>query len=92
MVEYLEKCTDDLAISDAKMTVTKIKKDEEWDNGAFGKLWIDSTSNSISKWIFNINHLKDNERWTHAELSTVSIDEVGRNEATGPCYRFGADG
>ena len=100
--EYIEKCTQDLAISNNNMTITKIDKDFAWNNKAFGKIWIDSTSNSISKWVIKINSIKDflNPSWAHIFVGIVSNDQDtnatfcsdGNDVSDSPLYLFRANG
>ena len=57
--EHFEKAGNQFTISDDKMTVTKKEESyvyeySNWNNTAYGKLWIDSTIPQIIKWKFKI--------------------------------------
>ena len=75
--EYIEKCTQDLVISNNNTTITKTDNDFAWNNWAVGKIWIDSTSNSISKWVIKINSFKDFSppSWAHIFCGFVSNEQ-----------------
>ena len=53
--EYFEIIGQDIEISYDKLTITS--SDLSWNNTTYGKNWIDSTSNTITKWTFKINKL-----------------------------------
>ena len=60
--EYFEKAGNQFIISNDKMTVTKKQESykyeySNWNNTAYGKLWINSTIPQIIKWKFKINEL-----------------------------------
>ena len=73
----------DIALSDDKMTITK-KHGQNWNNGAFGTTWIDSTSGCIAKWKLNINHFNTAQQtWVHVFIYILSNEfELKSQEAS----------
>ena len=57
--EYFDKAGADYKISEDKLSMTRIKG-EGWNNSAFFKNWIPSTSNVIIKWIFKATKTEGN--------------------------------
>ena len=94
--EYIAKCTNDLKITNDKKTVTKIDRDFAWDNKAYGKIWIDSTSDYIARWTFYIDHFKFGApTWAHLFIGFVSNEQnttFCTEVSESPLYLFRANG
>lgn len=88
----------DIKVHNNKMTISKIKNNNNWNNTSYGNIWIDSSINQIIEWKFLINKLNYNEEkgiligivTSDKQLNTNTF--VKNNNKYKPNYAFSDDG
>ena len=72
--EYFEKCGDNFKISTGLMTLTKSGLNEDWNDTAYGKIWIKSSIKQIATWKFYIEQPESWEIMHHYHHDAQFID------------------
>ena len=88
--EGFEKASNDINISNDKLTITRTAGPVTWNACAFGKVWVDSMINCVAKWTLKINYLhQDKSNWAHVIICLLSKDDESRaSQICAPYYEI----